>query len=233
MRAFMGSESWLVKFPAMQECPWVCALEEVYARLARIAGVDFPECRYFRLGEDLAAFGVKRFDRRQGMRVPVLSMAGALHADFRLPCMDYTDILRATGLITRSAVEKEIQARRMVFNVLMHNRDDHVKNFAFILNEKDEWVVSPAFDLTFSDGPGGQHQTSVDGHGANITRFALLTVAGKADIKPARMNNIIDEVADIATGFARTAREMTHDIPPGELRRISDCINHNLSFLKC
>jgi len=119
----------------------------------------------------------------------------------------------------------------MVFNVLMHNRDDHVKNFAFILNKNDDWVVSPAFDLTFSNGPGGQHQTSVDGFGTDITRSALLKAAGNADIKPNRMNHIIEEVADIATGFGRSAGEMTHDIPSKELKRISDCINRNLSFL--
>ncbi|MCW7546604.1 type II toxin-antitoxin system HipA family toxin [Photorhabdus sp. APURE] len=230
--AFPGSEPWLVKFPAAEENPWVCALEEAYACTARIAGIDFPTSRYFRLEGELAAFGVRRFDRENGMRVPVLSMAGALHADFRLPCMDYIDILRATGSITRSVVEREIQARRMVFNVLMHNRDDHVKNFSFILNESNEWVVSPAYDLTFADGPGGQHQTSVTGHGTDITRTMLLKIAKDSGITSARMNNIIDEIADVAADFAHIAQNVTDDIPADELHQVTDCINRNLSCLK-
>ncbi|KER04787.1 type II toxin-antitoxin system HipA family toxin [Photorhabdus temperata] len=230
--AFPGSEPWLVKFPAAEENPWVCALEEVYACMARMANIDFPASRYFRLEGELAAFGVRRFDRENGMRVPVLSMAGALHADFRLPCMDYTDILRATGFITRSVVEREIQAQRMVFNVLMYNRDDHVKNFAFILNENDEWVVSPAYDLTFADGPGGQHQTAVGGHGSDITRTMLLKVANNAGIAQDRMNNIINEVADVVADFAHTAQDVTDDIPTDELHQVTNCINRNLSYLK-
>ncbi|WP_254921160.1 HipA domain-containing protein [Photorhabdus luminescens] len=114
----------------------------------------------------------------------------------------------------------------------MHNRDDHVKNFAFILNESNEWVVSPAYDLTFADGPGGQHQTSVTGHGTDITRTMLLKIAKDSGITSARMNNIIDEVADVVANFAHIAQNVTDDIPADELHQVTDCINRNLSCLK-
>ena len=64
----------------------------------------------------------------------------------------------------------------------MHNRDDHSRNFAFRLNQQGLWKLSPAFDLTYSFGPGGEHSTSVAGHGKNITRAHLLRVAGSADV---------------------------------------------------
>ncbi|EHD22401.1 type II toxin-antitoxin system HipA family toxin [Brenneria nigrifluens DSM 30175 = ATCC 13028] len=228
---FEGSYSWLMKFPAAGEKPSVCALEYVYAEIAHRAGIVIPEVHYFNLGSGLAAFGIQRFDRFNRMRIPVLSMAGALHADFRQPCMDYTDILRATAYMTRSVAEREVQARRMVFNVLMHNRDDHVKNFAFLLNEEKSWVVSPAFDLTFAEGPGGQHQTSVAGYGTNITRKLLMKVAAAADIAPVKMRAIIEEVETVAANFYRIAMQLTDDIPNAELKRVTDVINNNLVCL--
>lgn len=228
---FKDSTPWMVKFPSAQEPAYVCALEYVYAKMAAMAAIDIPEAHYFNLGNGLAAFGVQRFDRVHGMRIPVLSMAGALHADFRMPCMDYTDILRATSMITRSSQEREIQARRMVFNILMHNRDDHVKNFAFILNKTGQWQVSPAYDLTFADGPGGEHQTSVNGLGSDITREAILKVAEAAGIVTAQMNQIIDEVATVATDFYKIATEMTEDIPANELKRVRAHIDRNLACI--
>lgn len=226
---FPGSKPWLVKFPSAQEESWVCAMEEVYARMARMAGIDFPPSQFFSLSDELTAFGVQRFDRTADMRVPVLSMSGALHADFRLPSLDYTQILRATSLITRSVVEREVQARRMVFNVIMNNRDDHAKNFSFILSEEGEWKVSPAYDLTFQDGPGGEHQTAVMGHGARITRSILLKAGENADISAKSMNTIIDEVADVATLFPDFTKDFTGAIPKKVISLINERIKQNLS----
>lgn len=228
---FTGSEPWLIKFPAAQEAAWVCALEEVYARLARQAGIQFPESRWFSLEEGLSAFGVKRFDRHRGMRVPTLSMAGVLQADFRLPCLDYTDILRATGMITRSAAEREIQARRMVFNVIMNNQDDHAKNFAFTLNQAEEWQVSPAYDLTFQMGPGGQHQSSVAGYGSQISRKALIKAAKAADISEKTLNTIIEEVCDVAASFVATAKSLGDAIPSAVIKATSAKIEATIKAL--
>lgn len=227
--AFSGSEPWLVKFPATQEETWVCALEEVYARMARRAGIDFPPSRFFALGGGLAAFAVKRFDRQQGMRVPVLSIAAALQADFTLPCLDYADVLRATAMLTRSAAEREVQARRMVFNVLMNNRDDHAKNFAFIMDAAGDWRVSPAYDLTFQDGPGGEHQTSVAGQGSGITRAALVRAAGQADIARSRITAIVQEVSAVALTFREVAAELDGAIPAAVIAAVAARIADNVA----
>lgn len=181
-----NTEPWLVKFPAQNEKPQVCALEEFYARLARAGGIDMPPSRFIALGKH-AAFGVQRFDRaRRGpteVRVPVLSMAALLQADYRLPSLDYETILLATQRITGDYREVLKAFERCVFNVLTHNRDDHAKNFAFVMGADDRWRLSPAFDLTFSQGPGGEHSTSVAGEGRWPTREHLMRVARGGGVK--------------------------------------------------
>jgi serine/threonine-protein kinase HipA len=191
---------WLMKFPAESEHREVCAVEELYARMARAGGIDMPKSRAFDLGAKHAAFGVERFDRvviakgkdRNVIRVPIMSMAAYLQADHRLPSLDYETILLATLQITGDQREVLKAFDRCIFNVLMHNRDDHAKNFAFRLNEQGLWKLSPAFDLTYSFGPGGEHSTSVAGYGKNITREYLLRVATKAGIAPKKANEQID-----------------------------------------
>ena len=93
------------------------------------------------------------------MHIPVPSMAGRY---MQISACRAWTIRKSSRQPT--VKEREIQARRMVFNVLMNNRDDHAKNFSFVLNEEGEWKVSPAYDLTFQDGPGGEHQSAVMGH---------------------------------------------------------------------
>lgn len=182
------SEPWLVKFPAQAEHPEVCALEELYARLAREGGIDMPASRCFTLGAKHSAFGVRRFDRVPGatgdeVRVPVLSLAALLDADFRLPSLDYEALLLATQRLTGDYREVIKAFERCVFNVLVHNRDDHAKNFAFRLDAQGRWKLSPAFDLCWSSGPGGQHTTSVAGEGARPGRAQLLAVAQRGGVR--------------------------------------------------
>ena len=109
------------------------------------------------------------------MRVPTHSLAGLLHTDFRMPSVDYTTYLRATRLLTRD--EREVQKAfvRAVFNVIFNNRDDHAKNFAWRLGRDRRWRLAPAFDLTFCEGPRGEHQTDICGEGRKITRQHILT----------------------------------------------------------
>lgn len=229
---FDNSVPWLVKFPGAHEDISVCALEEIYARLARMAGISFPESKWFPLSNGLAAFGVRRFDRLQDMRIPVLSMAGALQADFQMPSLDYTDILRATGMITRSQNQREIQARRMIFNVILNNRDDHAKNFAFTLAPEGEWQVSQAYDLTFQDGPGGEHQTAVSGYGRDISLAKLIETAQKADISEQFIRQTSEEISEVADNFARIARQHEFSIPPDIIKITKNRIAHNIACLK-
>jgi serine/threonine-protein kinase HipA len=203
---------WLMKFPAESEHREVCAIEELYARVARHGGIDMPRSRYFDLGTKYGAFGVERFDRlvqeKRVIRVPIMSMSAYLQADHRLPSLDYETILLATLRITGDQREVVKAFERCIFNVMMHNRDDHSRNFAFRMNEQGLWKLSPAFDLTYSFGPGGEHSTSVAGHGKNIMRSHLMRVAEVAGISAKVAGHCITHWIEIMEIFPKLSREL-------------------------
>ena len=197
---------WLVKFPGRGEHEEVCAIEQLYAGLARDCGLDVPDSAWFDLSPGLAAFGVARFDRERGLRVPIHSLAGLLQVDFRIPGgIDYTAFLRATRLLTRDEREVRKAYARAVFNVLFHNRDDHPKNFAWRLGQDRRWHLAPAFDLTFSDGPGGQHHMDVCGEGDAIGRHHLLRLALESDLQAEAAEAVIDAMLAQAATFGQRA----------------------------
>lgn len=197
---------WLVKFPAQEEHKEVCAVEQLYAVLARQCGLDMPDSATFDLSRKLAAFAVARFDREVGLRVPMHSLAGLLHADFRLPgSADYTGFLRATRMLTRDEREVRKAYTRAVFNVMFHNRDDHPKNLAWRLGRDRRWRLAPAFDLTFSDGPKGQHHMDVCGEAGAVTREHLLRLATEGGVAIPDAEAVIDRIAEQAGAFGSLA----------------------------
>lgn len=130
------------------------------------------------------------------------SLCGLLHADFRLPSLDYEGAIAATHRLTGDQGAVVEMYRRMVFNVLAHNRDDHTKQFAFRMDGVGRWTLAPAFDLTFSDGPGGDHSLAVAGSG-RPDRAAMLRVAAVVGIRKAAAVTVIAEVgAAVAEGVA-------------------------------
>lgn len=216
---------WMVKFPARGEHKEVCAIEELYARLARDCGLDMPRTACFDLGRDLAAFAIERFDRQAGMRVPVHTLAGALHADFRVPSVSYQTLLRNTRAMTRSEREVGKAYERCIFNVIFNNRDDHAKNFSYRMDEGFSWKLAPCYDLTFSDGPGGEHQMDVEGEGKNPGRAHLLRLASSNSLDAGRAGEAIERMAAIAAGVDRMARD--YPIRPATRKRIADAISRN------
>ncbi|CAM3403413.1 Type II toxin-antitoxin system HipA family toxin [Bordetella sputigena] len=201
-------EPWLVKFPAQDEHKEVCAIEQLYAELAKACGLDVPDSAWFDLSPKLAAFGTARFDRLQALRVPVHSLAGLLQVDFRLPgSADYTAFLRATRLLTHDEREVRQAYARAVFNVVFHNRDDHPKNFAWRLGKNRRWRVAPAFDLTFSVGPMGQHHMDICGEGDAIERGHLLRLAADGGLPLKAAGAIIDQTLEQAGTFERRAAD--------------------------
>lgn len=199
-------EPWLVKFPAQGEHKEVCATEQMYAELARDCGLEVPTSAWFDLSPKLAAFGVARFDREQGLRVPVHSLAGLLQVDFRLAgSADYTTFLRATRLLTRDEREVQKAFARAVFNVLFHNRDDHPKNFAWRLGRDRRWRLAPAFDLSFSDGPMGQHHMDVCGEGKVVERGHLRRLASEGGLPLKMAEAVIDAMLEQAMTFTQRA----------------------------
>jgi len=118
-----------------------------------------------------------------------------LQADFRVPSLDHADLLKAASLLTRNHQDVLRLFRRMVFNVLAHNRDDHVKSFAFILDAlTGNWALSPAYDLSHTPGPGGEHTLTLAGEGRHPQPSHMLGLAGQAGIPTIQADDIIREV---------------------------------------
>jgi serine/threonine-protein kinase HipA len=198
-QALDTEEPWLVKFPANGEHKDACALEHAYAQLAVACGLEMPQTRYFDLDSRHAAFGIQRFDRQNGMRVPMHTLAGFLHADFRIPSVDATTFLRATRAITHDEREVAKAFRRVVFNIVFNNRDDHVKNFAYCLDQQRQWKLAPAYDLTCNEGPGGEHQMDVCGEARTPGRAELMRLATVAAVPAAEASEIIDLIVSVAS----------------------------------
>lgn len=205
-----GHEPWLIKFAARHD-RLAGPLEYVYARLARRAGLDLPETRLFIAEGGQRFFGVRRFDRDGARRVHVHTLAGLLDADFRTPTLDYDMLLRVTMHLTGSQVELQRAFRQMVFNVLAHNRDDHGKNFSFLMQRDGTWRLSPAYDLNFSHGPGGEHTTTLDGEGLRPTWQHILRLATRASIDERVARTIVDEVRAAVHAWRDEARDFGLD----------------------
>jgi len=220
-----SGEPWLIKFPGHQEHMEVCAIEHLYSEMARLCQLDMPITRHFDLGSKMAAFGIQRFDRFQGMRVPVHSLAGALNLDFRVPDSSYQTLLRVTRALTHSEAEVQKAYERCVFNVVFNNRDDHTKNFAFRMDNAFAWKLAPGFDLTYCPGPGGEHQMDVEGEGRHPTKKHLLQLAQTNSLDATRAKEAIDITVAIALQFKQMVKD--YPIRPATRSEISKAIETN------
>lgn len=190
-----GFAHWMVKFRAREDPPDSGAVELAYAHMARDAGITMPETRLFETDQNERFFGVERFDRSHGARYHAHTFGNLIHADFRIPSCDYRQLLEVTRILTRNHQDVLECYRRMIFNVLAHNRDDHVKNFAFRMTHDGHWQLAPAYDLVYSPGPGGEHSMTVAGEGRSPARRHMLELAEASAIAEREAGAILDEVA--------------------------------------
>ncbi|MDY0326885.1 MAG: type II toxin-antitoxin system HipA family toxin [Arcobacteraceae bacterium] len=206
-----GYEHYMVKFPSITDHTQIGKLEYVYSQMAKDSGIDICDTKLLH-GEKNSYFAIKRFDRINDERVHIHSVAGLVHSDFRIPSLDYDDLLTLTLNLTKDTNEQLKMFKLCVFNLLTHNRDDHAKNFSFILDDSYNWKLSPAYDLTFSFGPGGEHSTTYLGVGKNPSIKELEKLAYKHSIKNA--NQIIDEIKSIISNFKNYANniDMSKDL---------------------
>ncbi len=202
-----GFDPWLVKFPNSQDGADAGAIEYVYALMAKEAGVTMPEAYLFPSQKGKGFFAVKRFDRNGKKRLHMHTVAGLLHSDFRAPTLDYEDLLTLTGVLTKNIREVEKMYRLAVFNVLAHNRDDHAKNFSFLMNDTGEWELSPAYDLTFSSGPNGEQSTMVMGEGRNPNKDHLIQLGLGANLSKSLVDTIIGQTVQSLRQWERLAKE--------------------------
>lgn len=202
-----GCTPYLVKFRAKDDDAHAGTLEHAYMRMAAAAGIDVPATTMLgRTKKHPGYFAIQRFDRDGTRKVHMHTLSGLLHAPHTYPSTTYGDLLLATRRLTRDETAVTEMFRRACFNVFAHNRDDHTRNFAFLMSERGEWRVSPAYDLTFSLGPGGEHAMLVGREGANPTEKDLLALAKSVDLK--RPRPIIEAVRLAVSRFARHADEV-------------------------
>ena len=196
---------WLVKFPAQNEHKSVCLLEAIYADMAKCSGLNMPAHHYFDIDENHSAFGVERFDRVQGQRVHIHTLAGLLDLDFRSPfSIDYLQYLRCVRMMTQSQSQVEQAYRQAVFNVIFNNKDDHSKNFSFAMDKNGQWSISPSYDLTYNTGFNGCHQMDISGEAEHPTLDHFLKLAKQADIKVATAKDMIEQLVTVAKSFLST-----------------------------
>ena len=190
-----GFEHWIVKFPNTQDGNDSGVVEYIYSIMAENAGLEMPATHLFPSQKGSGYFAVKRFDRDKNKRFHMHTVSGLIHSNYRFPSHDYEDLLALTSAITKDIREVEKMFRLAVFNVMAHNRDDHAKNFSFLMNEFGEWKLSPGYDLTFSNGPGGEQSTMVMGEGRNISRTHLEKLGLEAKLSKALIDKIIQKTS--------------------------------------
>ena len=188
-------------------------LEYSFYKLAKACGIEMSECSLIE-ENGRAHFLTKRFDRKDGKKVHMQTLCGIAHFDYRLHrAYSYEqafNVMRALRLPYSAAKE---MFRRMVFNVVVRNQDDHTKNISFLMGDDGTWRLSPAYDMGYAYNPNGgwtaTHQMSINGKFDDITRQDLLEFAHQNNIKDAEP--IIDEVCETASGWPKMAQEC--DVP--------------------
>lgn len=193
---------WLIKFHTREEGADQGLIEYVYSLMAHEAGVEMPETRLFPSQTTAGFFGVRRFDRENGQKIHVHTAAGLLHASHRHPTLDYENLLRLTKALTRDVRDVEKMVRLMVFNVKSGNRDDHSKNFSFLLDAAGNWKFAPAYDLTPSAGFNGEHSAMVNGKGKDITDVDLIQAASIVGIQKSFVTDAIQRTEEALSHFA-------------------------------
>ena len=189
-----GFTPWIIKFAEKNDPQTAGELEYRYSLAAKAAGINMPETHLFPLKNGGGCFGVRRFDRTPQGKVHVHTACGLLHASHRYPTLDYENLLKLTFTLTRNHADVEEMVRRMIFNVKSGNRDDHSKNFSFLLTPKNEWRLAPAYDLTPCAGLNGEHTAMVNGKGRDITDSDLIAEAETCGIPESKVRTMLAEV---------------------------------------
>ncbi len=197
----VGGEDWIIKFPSTYDDKNIGKQEYEYALCAKECGIEMPEVRLFESKKTEGYFGVKRFDRNgedENQKVHMISASALLETSHRIPNLDYNILMRLTLQLTKSMEECEKLFKLMCFNVFAHNRDDHSKNFSYLYIESEKrWVLSPAYDLTYSSSIGGEHATTVNGNGTNPGKKELLAVAKNIGLDISKSRKIANQIEEI------------------------------------
>ena len=200
-----GYEHWLLKLDGVtnQELgdpKFYGLIEYAYYLMAKDAGIDMMPCRILQ-ENGRSHFMTKRFDRIGGKeKLHMQTLCGIAHYDYKmLRSYSYEQAFQVMRQMRLPYIQAEEMFRRMVFNVVARNQDDHTKNISFLMGKNGVWRLSPAYDISWSYNPGGlwtsQHQMSINNKWTDITMGDLLTVASTMNIK--RSREIIEKIIDV------------------------------------
>lgn len=215
-----GFEYWLMKFDGvsgnrdkeLEDPKGYGAIEYAYYRMAVDAGIDMTPCRLFE-ENGCRHFMTKRFDRLDGGgKLHMQSLCGMAHYDFnQAGAYGYEQALQVIRRLGLPMAAIEEQFRRMVFNIVARNQDDHVKNIAFLMDRSGSWSLSPAFDMTYSYQPGGKwtssHQMTMNGKRDAFSLEDFRSCANGASMKRGRAAAIIEDVREVIARWRDYADE--------------------------
>lgn len=232
-----GFDYWLMKFDSvskngdhgLEDKPEYTRIEYAYYLMARACGIEMNECRIYD-SEDSYHFMTKRFDRVNGKKIHMQTLGALAHISYQEPGLcGYELATRYMKEIDLSYKEIEQFYRRMVFNCLAVNQDDHVKNISFLMDKSGKWSLSPAYDMTFSYNPTNKwlraHQMTINGKTTDIKLEDLLQAGAKMDIKDRKCRDIINEVSEIVSDFSSYAEQV--GISERTVKHIKDILDIN------
>lgn len=220
LRADPGFEHWLIKFDGvsgnkdkeLEDPKGYGAIEYAYYNMATDAGIDMSKCRLLE-ENGRRHFMTRRFDRKSdGGKVHMQSLGAIAHFDYNMPgAYSYEQALLVIRQLDLSMDAIEEMFRRMAFNIVARNQDDHVKNIAFLMDKTGKWSLSPAFDMTYSFQPGGKstsaHQMTLNGKRDGFTLDDFRACAESASMKRGRAETILEEVRGVVSRWMDYAEE--------------------------
>ncbi|EPY1011710.1 type II toxin-antitoxin system HipA family toxin [Vibrio vulnificus] len=206
------------------------AMEFVYHLMANKCGVDMMPCRLLHEG-NRRHFITQRFDRIKNSKVHVQTLNGLAHIDYKKPgSFSYAELFGIARQLKLSAVDAEQLFKRMTFNIIARNHDDHSKNFAFML-KKDRWSLAPAYDLAYSYKPGSKwvnsHWMSLNGKRDNFTRSDFYSLE---KLSPIFNKRKIDDIIDTTIEHVSTWRQLAEewDVPKTLIDEIQENLRLNI-----
>lgn len=190
-----NQKEWIVKFPAEKD-PQISGKREYdYSICAKKCGINMTETLLVPSQICDGYFKTERFDRKNGEKIFTATFSGLLNVDYNAPTCDYITFMKLIQVLTKeNHDDKKQMYKQMCFNVLTHNMDDHTKNFSFTFSENTGWRLSPAYDITYSTTYYGEHTTSVNGKGKNITENDLIFVGSSAGLSKEFVHDTLEEI---------------------------------------
>jgi serine/threonine-protein kinase HipA len=204
-------------------------IEYCYFKMAELAGINVPSTQLLIEDNGNAHFAINRFDiNKSGERYHTQTFAGLMGVNFRDAVLDYTSLFRTTADLCRDMEQVKEIYRRMVFNYLGGNKDDHAKNFSFLMDSSGKWNISPAYDLAYSSGEQGLHAMAAAGKRRNLSLNDFQKIADDFDIKDWRV--IVDKIKEALGNWQEISEK--YGVPEKSIKNIRERVTESINRTK-